>query len=156
MSMFFQVLNTLFLFKLSEPSFIIVSCYLPTLLFCWVVLHLLLVGKSNSAPQSHLLFPEHNRPLWRNSQLMVLPGGNFVEEFLSSDGIWLVVDINQTFLKVVMNLLCFLILDLSSECFFVELEIAVKLIFILFYLYSLKFVHQLLYWILLLEFHMII
>ena len=57
---------------------------------------------------------------------MVLSGGNLVEEFLSSDGIWLVVDINQAFLKVVMNLFCFLILDLSSECFFVELEIAVE------------------------------
>ena len=57
---------------------------------------------------------------------MVLPGGNFVEELISSDGIWLVVDINQTLLKVVMNLFCFLILDLSSECFSVELEIAVE------------------------------
>ena len=57
---------------------------------------------------------------------MVLPGGNFVEEFLSSDGIWLVVDINQTFLKVVMNFFCFFVLDLSSECFSVELEIAVE------------------------------
>ena len=87
---------------------------------------------------------------------MVLPGGNFVEEFLSSDGIWLVVDVNEAFLKVLINLFCFLVLQLSSQCFVVELEIAVKLIFILFYLYSLKFVHQLLYWILLLEFHMII
>ena len=57
---------------------------------------------------------------------MVLPGGNFIEEFLCSDGVWLVVDINQALLKVVMNLFCFLTLDLSSECFFVELEIAVQ------------------------------
>ena len=57
---------------------------------------------------------------------MALPGGNFVEEFLSSDGIWLVVDISQTFFKVVINLFCFFILDLSSEYFFVELEIAVE------------------------------
>ena len=57
---------------------------------------------------------------------MGLLGGNEVEEFLSCHWIWLVVDINQTFLKIVMNLFCFFILDLSSECFFVELEIAVE------------------------------
>ena len=68
---------------------------------------------------------------------MGLPGGNDVEEFLSNDGIWLVADIHKAFLKVVMNLFYFLILDLSSECFFVELEIAVEWIVVLFYFYSL-------------------
>ena len=64
-------------------------------------------------------------------------GGNFVEEFFSSDGIWLVVDINQAFLKVVINLFCFLIIDLCSECSFVKLEIAVEGILALLYFYSL-------------------
>ena len=110
---------------LPEPTFIWSSSCLLSL-FCVVVLHLLCFGKLDSAPQFHLLFPENNCPLWSNSQLMVLPGGNFVEELISSDGIWLVVDINQTLLKVVMNLFCFLVLDRSSDCFFIELEIAVE------------------------------
>ena len=75
---------------------------------------------------------------------MVLLGGNEVEKFLNSDGIWLVADINQVFLKVVMNLLCFLFLDLSSQFFAAEFKVAVEGIFILLNSYILQVTPQLL------------
>ena len=64
---------------------------------------------------------------------MVLLGGNEVEEFLSCYWIWLVADINQVFLKVVMNPLCFLFLDLNSHCFAAEFKVTVEGIIILLY-----------------------
>ena len=57
---------------------------------------------------------------------MVLLRGNKVEEFFSSDWYWLVANINKVFLKVVMNLLRFLFLDLDSHCFAVEFKVTVE------------------------------
>ena len=131
-----------FISLLLEPSLIKISSCLFSL-FCLAVLHLLCFGELDSAPYLCLFLPEQNCPIWSNSQLMVFLGGNEVEEFLSSEWIWLVADINQVFLKVVMNLLCFFFLDLNSHCFAAEFKVAVEWIIALLYFYTLQVTLQL-------------